>query len=194
MEYNTRSGRSNLKGTRAPATTLLQRANYPGGGVLYAQGLKTVYRGADRDVGPPENIAVYGTFNYAVDKPQPFDMDASVGVNFTGFIPGRPFDALGLQARYSQISQAEADSENFKQRVLVGPGPRQRRSAYTFEATANVQITPAITFRPLVQYFINPDNYLPPSTRPARPKDGVMAGFITVVSLGRLLGTSLKPF
>ena len=194
VEYNTRSGRSNLKGTRAPATPLLQRANYPGGGVLFAQGLKTIYRGAARDVGPPENIAVFGTFNYAVDKPQPFDLDAMVGVNFTGFIPGRPFDALGLQARYAQISQAEADSESFKERVLAGPGPRQRRNQFAFEVTGNIQVTPAIAFRPLVQYFINPDNYYPPAVRPARPKDGVMAGFFTVVSLGRLLGTSIKPF
>lgn len=194
LEYNTRTGRTNLKGTRAPATTFLQRPNYPGGGVIYAQGLKTIYRGAARDVGPPENIAVFGTFNYAVDKPQPFDLDASVGVNFTGFIPGRPFDALSVQARYSQISQAESESESVRQQVLVGPGPRQRRNAFAFEAVGNIQVTPAIAFRPLVQYFINPDNYYPPSSQPRRPKDGVMAGFFTVVSLGRLLGTSVKPF
>ncbi len=195
LEYNTRTGRTNVKGTRAPATILLlQRPNYPGGGVIYFQGLKTIYRGAARDVGPPANIAVFGTFNYAVDKPQPFDLDALIGVNFTGFIPGRPFDALGVQARYSQISQAEANSESLRETILAGRGPRQRRNGFGFELIGNIQVTPAIAFRPLVEYFVNPDEYYPPSSRPGRAKDGFEAGFVAVVSLGRLLGTSLKPF
>ena len=90
FEWNTRTGRTNIKGTAAPAIPLLQRPNYPGG-VIFFQGLKTIYRGAARDIGPPQNIAVYGAFNYAVDKPQPFDLDAMIGVNFTGFVPGRPW-------------------------------------------------------------------------------------------------------
>lgn len=116
-----------------------------------------------------------------------------IGVNFTGFIPGRPFDALGVQAKYQQLSKAEGDSESLRQRIVVGPGPRQRRNEFAFEIAANIQLTPAIAFRPNVQYFVNPDNYYPPSARPGRPKDGFEAGFFAVVSLGRLLGTSLKP-
>ena len=63
-----------------------------------------------------------------------------------------------------------------------------------FEAVGNIQVTPSIAFRPIVQYFVNPDNYYPPSAKPRRPTDGIEAGFFAVVSLGRLLGTSLKPF
>ncbi len=194
LEFNTRTGRSNLKGTGAPAIPLLQRPNYPGGYVAYFQGLKTIYRGPGRDVGPPQNIAVYGSFDVAADSPQPIDFDAMAGVNFTGFIPGRPFDALGIQAKYQQLSKAEGDSETLRQRILLGPGPRQRRNEFAFEAVGNIQVTPAIAFRPIVQYFVNPDNYYPPSAKPRRPTDGIEAGFFAVVSLGRLLGTSLKPF
>ena len=194
LEYNTRTGRSNLKGTGAPAIPLLQRPNYPGGYVAYFQGLKTIYRGPARDVGPPQNIALYGSFDVAADSPQPIDFDAMVGANFTGFIPGRPFDALGIQAKYQQLSQAEANSETLRQTILVGRGPRQRRNEFAFELVGNIQVTPAIAFRPIVQYIVNPDNYYPPSARPARPTDGFEAGFFAVVSLGRLLGTSLKPF
>jgi len=193
LEFNTRTGRSNLKGTGAPAIPLLQRPNYPGGYVAYFQGLKTIYRGPGRDVGPPQNIAVYGSFDVAADSPQPIDFDAMAGVNFTGFIPGRPFDALGIQAKYQQLSKAEGDSETLRQRILLGPGPRQRRNEFAFEAVANIQVTPAIAFRPIVQYFVNPDNYYPPAP-PGRPRDGFEVGLFAVVSLGRFLGTSVKPF
>ena len=194
-EYNTRYGRTNLKGTGAPANTLLAPKNYPGGAVFYTQGLKTIYRGAARDVGPPQNIAVYGSFNVAAEKPQPFDLDATAGVNFTGFIPGRPFDALGVQAKYQRLSQDEANGETRRQRLLIRGGrngPEQPRDGFAFELVGNIQATPAIAFRPIVQYFVNPDNYYPPAP-PGRPRDGFMFGFFAVTSLGRLLGTSLKP-
>lgn len=192
--WNTRTGRTNLKGTGAPAIPLLQRPNYPGGGVAYFQGQKVIYRGVAGEVGPPPNIAVYGSFDVAVEKPQPIDLDAMIGVNFTGFIPGRPFDALGVQAKYQKLSKAEVESESFRQRIVAGPGPRQRPNGFAFELVGNIQVTPAIAIRPIVEYFVNPDNYYPPSARPGRPRDGFEAGVFAVVSLGRLLGTSLKPF
>ena len=115
------------------------------------------------------------------------------GVNFTGFIPGRPFDALGLQARYQRLSQVEADAENFRQRLLARLPPGQQRDGFAFEVVGNIQLTPAIAFRPIVEYFVNPDNYYPPAP-PGRPHDGFEIGFFTAISLGRLLGTSTKPF
>ena len=194
IEWNTRIGRSNLKGTGAPAIPLLERTNYPGGGVLYTQGLQTIWRGAKNDVGPPANIALFGSFDIALEQPQPISLDALAGVNFTGFIPGRPFDALGVQAHYQKLSKSEVLSETFKQNIIDGRGPRQRGSNYAVELVGNIQATPAIAFRPIVQYFINPDNYYPPAAgKNHRPQDGIEAGFFAVVSLGRLLGTSVKP-
>ena len=147
-------------------------------------------------MGPPANIAVYGSLDASVDKPQPIDMDAMLGVNFTGLIPGRPFDALGVQTKYQRLSEVEANGETRRQRLLIPRGrfgPEQPRDGFSFELVGNVQLTPAIAFRPIVQYFVNPDNYYPPAP-PGRPRDGFEAGFFAVVSLGRLLGTSLKPF
>ena len=195
FEWNTRTGRSNLKGAAAPAIPLFQRTNYPGGGVVYFQGLKTVWRGARGNVGPPANIAVFGSLDVAVDKPQPIDFDMMAGVNFTGFIPGRPFDALGLQAKYQRLSRDEANSETRKTSILAGRGgSAQNRDGFDFEAVGNVQVTSAIAFRPIVEYFVNPDNYYPALSRKGGPRDGFEAGVFAVVSLGRLLGTSVKPF
>ncbi len=204
IEWNTRHGEAgaNLKGTGAPAIPFLQAANYPGGGVLFAQGLQTLWRGARPAYGPPANIALYGSLDVALDKPQPIDLDTLIGVNLTGFIPGRPFDAIGIQARYQRLSQVEANGESRRQDLFAllqhrfgDLGSTQPRDNWAFEAVANIQVTPAIAFRPILEYFVNPDNYYPPSSiRPGRPSDGIEAGFFAVVSIGRLLGTSLKPF
>ncbi len=116
---------------------------------------------------------------------------------FTGLIPGRPFDALGVQSKYQRLSQVEANGETRGQRLLTGPagrnGPEQPRDGFAFEVVGNIQVTPAIAIRPIVEYFVIPDNYYPPGP-PGRPSDGFEVGIFAVVSLGRLLGTSLKPF
>ncbi len=99
-------------------------------------------------------------------------MRSRTTTNFTGLIPGRPFDALGVQTKYQRLSQVEANGETRRQRLLTGPagrfGPEQPRDGFSFELVGNVQLTPAIAFRPLVQYFVNPDNYYPPAPRAAR--------------------------
>ena len=190
--YNTRSGYSNVKGSPAPASRFLTAANYPGGGVIYMQGLQTVWRGASNPGAPPANINIYGSFNVAVDKPQPIDLDVVAGMNFTGFIPGRPFDALGIQAHYQRLSAVEAEFETRAHNRFVGPGPSQSRDGFAFEVIGSLQATSSIAIRPLVQYFVTPDNLN--DVRIARPKSGFELGLFTVVSLGRLLGTSTKPF
>lgn len=194
VEYNTRSGYSNAKGSPAPALPGLTVAtNYPGGSVLYAQGLKTLWRGAPNPSGPPANINIYGSFDVAVDKPQPIAFDAIVGFNFTGLIPGRPFDALGIQAHYQELSKVEANFESRAHNFFAGPGPNQRRNGMQFEVIGSVQVTPAISIRPLVEYFVNPDN-IGDARGKRRSTDGAEVGLFTVVSLARLLGTSAKPF
>jgi porin len=195
VEYNTRSGYSNAKGSPAPALqNLTVAANYPGGGVIYAQGLQTLWRGASNGAAaPPANINVYGSFDVAYDKPQPIDFDAIVGFNFTGLIPGRPFDALGIQAHYQQLSKTEGAFESRAHNFFAGPGKSQRRNGMQFETVGNIQLTPAIAVRPLVEYFVNPDNIGDARGR-RRPSNGFEVGVFTVVSLARLLGTSAKPF
>lgn len=193
VEYNTRSGYNNVKGSPAPASRFTTAANYPGGGVFYMQGLQTIWRGAANPAGPPANISVYGSFDVAVDKPQPVDLDAIIGMNFTGLIPGRPFDGLSVQTHYQRLSAVEAAFETRAHNIFAGRGPSQERDGFQFEVVGNVQVLPSIGLRPLVEYFVNPDNLNDVRGR-RRPSDGFEVGLLTVVSLGRLLGTSAKPF
>ena len=193
VEWNTREGRYNLKGTGAPDLPILDPTGYGGGGVLFLQGLQTLWRGPAREIGPPANIALYGSVDVALDAPQPISLDSIAGVNATGLIPGRPFDAIGVQMHYQRLSQPEVAAESFRQLLLNGPGLRQRASGYAYEVVGNLQITPSIAFRPTVQYFTHPDNYYPAFGINQRPHDGWEAGFFAVISLGRFLGTSVKP-
>lgn len=152
-----------------------------------------LWRGAPNPSGPPKNIALYGSGGVSYDKPQPFDADALAGVNFTGFLPGRLFDALGLQAHYQRLSAIEANFETLNQTRANGPGPAQNRNNWGFEVVYNLQVTPWLKVDPEVEYFVNPDDEAGLSlTR--RPSDGFIAGGFLDIVLGKLLGTSNKPF
>ena len=193
FEQNTRHGYSNIKGTAAYATPRMTAANYPGGGVIFAQGQQVVWRGAAGPGGPPPNIALYGQFDASTEKPQAFDLDMLAGVNFTGLIPGRPSDVLEFEGRYQKLSSREANFESQLRNIFDGPGPRQPRDAYQLEAVANIQVTPAVAFRPLAEYFVHPDSYYDAAQK-GRARSGFMFGFFTRVTFGPLLGTSSKPF
>ncbi|WP_428391538.1 carbohydrate porin [Lichenicoccus sp.] len=192
-EWNTRKGYSNIKGAAVIASPFNEATDYPGGGVIFFEGEKVLWRGSKPAFGPPANIALYGSIDASVDKPQPIDMDALAGINFTGVIPGRPFDALGLQVHYQRLSAIEANYETRVQNIFAGPGPSQSRDNYAFEVVGNIALTPWLEFDPTVQYFVNPDNLFDPA-QPRRPSDGFMAGAFAVIPLGPLLGTSNKPF
>ena len=193
VEGNTRSGVSNVKGSALLATPLNQATAYPGGGVIFFQGEKVLWRGAKPPFGPPANIALYGSIDASVDKPQPIDMDSFVGVNFTGLIPGRPFDALGIQAHYQRLSAKEANYETMIQNIFAGPGPAQSRDGYSFEVVGSIHVTPWLVLSPTVQYIVNPDNLFDPA-QSRRPSDGFEAGAFALIPLGLALGTSNKPF
>ncbi|WP_428390880.1 carbohydrate porin [Lichenicoccus sp.] len=195
-EWNTRSGFNphvNVKGAAVLASKRNEATDYPGGGVFFFQGQQVLWRGARKAYGPPTNIALYGSVDASFDKPQPIDMDALAGINFTGFVPGRPFDVLELQAHYQRLSAIEANYETRTQNRFAGPGPAQSRNGYAFEVVGNIQLTPWLGLRPNVQYFVDPDNLFDPAQR-RRPSDGFEAGALAIVSLGKLLGTSNKPF
>ncbi len=191
---------NNAKGTAAPIIVPITSAGpFAGGGVIFAQGQKVVFRGPARpEGGPPFNIALYGALDTSVDKPQPIDFDMLAGVNMTGFIPNRPLDAVGLQFKYQRLSADEQARETLLQRMLAHQAGTQSRNGYALELVGNVQVTSAIALRPIAEYFIHPDNYYgPPIARAGtyqRPQSGFEVGFFAVVSLGRLLGTSTKPF
>ncbi len=191
VEYNTRHGYSTAKGSPVPENPRFVAADYPGGGFVFFQGMQTLWRGAERVAAPPSNIALYGSVDTSYDKPQPIDLDAIVGTNFTGFMPGRPNDAFGVQVHYQRLSAVEADFESRFHDVFAGPGPDQSRNGFAFEAVDKVSFNNVLAISPLAEYFVDPDNYGNPTAR-RRQTDGFEIGVLAIVSLGRLFGTSAK--
>ena len=193
--WNTRTGYSNTKGTSAVASRLDTAADYPGGGVFALQGAKVLVRGPARPGLSPANLQVYGQLDAAVDKPQPFDLDASAGLNLTGYIPFRPSDIVGLQARYLRLSAVEAAFEtqehaDLNRGVFAGT---QQRDAFQFEASYQIQVTNYATLSLFGQYYVNPDDYEVPFVNHV-PQNGFAVATLLRIPLGPLLGTSANPF
>lgn len=192
IEWNTRHGPSNDKGGAGNYSSLLSVRDYVGGGVFYAQGGYTVWRGPNLAHVAPRNILLWGSFAASIDKPQPIDCDAFVGVNFTGFLPPRPRDVFGVQLHYQRLSQIEAEHETLLQnRIPINRDTgQQQRDGYAFETLDQIQVTRWAQISPYVEYFINPDEYYDPLQR--RGRNGFEGGVLTIISIGRLLGTSQK--
>ena len=195
-EWNTRSGYGNVKGTGNNATSRTTAANYPGGGVMFFQAAKVLYRSPTEPAPgvPPTNIQVYSQADVAVDHPQPFNLDLLVGVNFTGFVPFRPADIIGLQARGVQLSAVEADFETREHTLLNrGRTVQQPRSELQLEAMYQATLGPYATLTGYVQYYTHPDDYEVPFVNHV-PSNGAIVGVSLKLALGPILGTSLKPF
>ncbi len=193
VEYNSSAGGGNIKGTIAPFNANETAANYRGGGVIFFQGKKVIWRGVAPHDAPPANLAVYGSVNAAVDKPQPFDFDAFLGVNYVGFLPRHPFDGLGFQVHYQRMSQIEASFESRIETSFSGRPITQPRDGYAFELIGNIGLTRWAVFEPFVEYITAPDSY-EFAFHPDKPKDGFIGGAYLTVSIGNLLGTSRRPF
>ena len=196
FEWNTRDGYSFVKGTGEVASRTTSAADYPGGGVVFFQGAKVVWRGPTTQPGqPPRNLQLYSQLDISVDKPQPFDLDASVGANLTGALPFRPNDILGFQARYLRLSEIEANFETeihtlLNRRRFAGT---QARDAFMFEGNYQIQVTRYATLSLYGQYFEHPDDYDVPFVNHV-PESGFAAGAFVRIPLGPVLGTSSKVY
>ena len=196
LEWNTRDRYSNIKGTSNTATIATTASDYRGGGALFLQGAKVIYRGrrADSPNEPSRNIQLYGQMDVAVDQPQPINLDVMVGVNFTGFVPTRPGDILGVQARGVQLSSTEADFETRAHTISNGGRfVQQPRSELHLEAMYQLAFGPYVTVTAIAQYFAHPDDDEVPFVNHV-PHNGAEAGFILRIPLGPTLGTSNTPF
>ena len=71
------------------------------------------------------------------------------GLNFTGYVPNRPFDVGGIAIARSGISNQFSDAQ-----VLQGSLPSTQETV--IEATYKIQVAPWGSVQPDLQYVINP--------------------------------------
>ena len=102
---------------------------------LFKNGQYTVEAFARAGFGTPEYSFVHDYFD--------------TGLNFTGFVPNRAFDVVGIAVGRSGISRQFSDSQ-------VLQGARGYSEETVIEATYRVQFAPWATVQPDFQYFVNP--------------------------------------
>ncbi len=79
----------------------------------------------------------------------------TAGVTYSGLIPGRPKDEIGLAVGRSRINRsfrALQDARN----ELLGEDIEPRRNEYAIEANYSIAITPGLSLRPNLQWYVNP--------------------------------------
>lgn len=79
----------------------------------------------------------------------------TAGVTYSGLIPGRPKDEIGLAIGRSRINR-NLRALQVSRNETLGEGLESRKNEYAIEANYSVAITPGLSLRPNLQWYINP--------------------------------------
>jgi porin len=109
---------------------------------LYLLVEKEIYRDADE---PEQGIAVFGRYGVADGTVNQLDSYFGAGIVYTGLIPGRDEDQVGL---------AVAVANNGREYKNGGTPVDDRETAW--ELSYRAQITPWLAIQPDIQYILDP--------------------------------------
>ncbi|MCX6960441.1 MAG: carbohydrate porin [Verrucomicrobia bacterium] len=98
---------------------------------------------------PPRGLNSWGRIGFCPQSYNPLSIYADGGLVYTGLIPGRKEDKLGLAFCYGQVSSGYTATEN-NQGV---PSPSFEAVA---ELTYSIRLAPAIALQPDIQYVMHP--------------------------------------
>ena len=107
----------------------------------YATFDQSLYQDLDEDGNPLRAVGLYGQYGYADANLSEIDHHVGGGVVATGLIPGRGGDAQGAGANYVHLSGDGGFADNYE---------------LSFEVFYKLQLTPAISVKPDLQYVVNP--------------------------------------
>ncbi|MBX7148505.1 carbohydrate porin [bacterium] len=113
---------------------------------FYALGEYQIYREADDH---EQGLKIYGRFGYATPTVHQFNYYLGAGAVYTGLIPKRDSDQLGLN-----VSTA-INGSKYKRAQRLAAAP-VKSTEVNIELTYKAQITPWLAVQPDVQYIINP--------------------------------------
>jgi porin len=140
----------------------------------------------------PANITAFGSISMDPDEFEPYNYFVQGGLTYTGFMPGRPLDRIGIMASWASINKHALNFERELRVAAGGPNVTTPPNTASFELDASIFITPDIALQAFAQYDINNDTFYNPSSRYV-PKDGIVIGGTVVIYVGRLLGLSAAP-
>jgi porin len=79
----------------------------------------------------------------------------TAGVTYSGLIPGRPKDEIGLAIGRSRVNHNFADLQAARNAQL-GETLEPQHDEYAIEANYSISLTPGLSVRPNLQWYINP--------------------------------------
>jgi porin len=105
-----------------------------------------IYREPGR---PEQGLAVYARLGFADSDVNQFSNYIGAGAVYTGLLPGRDEDRLGLALAVAR------NGEPFKD-ALRAAGARVFDQEIIIELTYRAEVTPWLTLQPDIQYAMNP--------------------------------------
>lgn len=143
-----------------PLAGSTQSANFGGylvfDHMLYRETLFTESKSEGKALSPvpsEQGLAGFGRIGFAPPERGIVDFYFDAGLVYTGLIPTRDRDRLGLAFAYGQLSSGASEVPTF--RDSYGDGCQM-----VLEATYQAQITPWMTVQPNVQFIISPGSQL----------------------------------
>ena len=174
------------------STKQRSRALFGGAPLTYSGGRRGAYALGDRvvwrpDTGPGQRgIAVFATSGAPFDGTGLFSFEGVAGAIWTGLLPGRPADQIGLLGTYIRLSNKEDGYINDLLRKAKSTSLVSRNQGI-FEANYNYKLTEGTYLAGSLQYLVNPDPISRPSAKFA-PRDALVVGLKLSISGNQLLG------
>ena len=138
-------------GGDCPGTVKAGGFHHSGGGTSSSSGLGGGYALYEQKIyreGPlPGALDAFVRVGFVPEEKARVAFGADAGLNFTGLLPGRPLDVLGVGFIYARISRTFA---------LAQPEPATWGYESVIETTYRLAVTPAWSFQPCVQVVLHP--------------------------------------
>jgi porin len=140
----------------------------------------------------PANITAFGSVSMDPDDFEPYNYFVQAGLTYTGFIPSRPLDRIGIMGSWLAVNEHQLNAQREARVAARGPDVMTPPNSYSFEVDASIFLTSNIALQLFAQYDTNNDTFYN-SRSPNVPSDGVVIGGTVIVYVGRLLGLSAPP-
>ena len=116
---------------------------------FYGMGEYQVYREEPGNKDNKQGLGIFARVGYANSKVNQFNYYIGAGANYTGLIPGRDDDQLGL-------SLANVINGGKYKRVQEAAGTPVKSAEYNIDLTYHAQVLGWLALQPSMQYIINP--------------------------------------
>jgi carbohydrate-selective porin OprB len=173
----------------AKVTNGLTKYKEYGALAVLGTGLQTIWReGSAGPALPMHHLDLFYKVGYTPDVNEFFNDEVTVGANYYGLFPDRPFDRLGIKFTYLHLTHSGLATEEAA--IVKAKGPKSAfetpPNEYTVQVLATADLYRHATVTPAFMYIINPDDFSGNTKR--LPHEGWQFTVTFRVPLGTILG------